>query len=89
MAAAKKGPTVDCADQAAPQKDMLPLDVRDQLSMLVTELRGVSKTLLMKAANTDDDDVCASVSTWVNRIAGDLAAMECRRYPAAPAEASR
>lgn len=87
MAAAKTAAKLPGAALAAQPKDMLPLTARDQLSMLVTELRGVSKTLLMKAADTDDDDVCASVSTWVDRIASDLAAMECRSYPAtAPAQ---
>lgn len=66
----------------------LPDEARDQLGMLVTEVHGVAKVLRADYNIVgDDEDLYSAVSMWVDRIADDLAAMECRQYPAESAEA--
>jgi hypothetical protein len=73
--------------QPDPPKDAtLPDAARDQLGMLVTEVHGVAKVLRADYNIVGDDDVYSAVSMWVDRIAADLGAMECRRYAAASTE---
>jgi hypothetical protein len=55
--------------------------------MLVIEVHGVAKVLRADYNIVGDDDVYSAVSMWVDRIAHDLGAMECRRYPIPDAEA--
>jgi hypothetical protein len=68
-----------------PTATALPDEARNQLGTLVTEVRGVAKVLRAdyNIVGDDDEDLYSAVSMWVDRIAGDLATMECRRYPAA------
>jgi hypothetical protein len=77
------------APRGTPPQSDLPKDApltdaaRDQLGMLVTEVRGVAKVLRADYNIVgDDEDLYSAVSMWVDRIAHDLGAMECRRYPA-------
>ena len=70
-----------------PTAAALPDAARDQLGMLVTEVHGVAKVLRADYNIVGDDDVYSAVSMWVDRIAHDLGAMECRTYPAEPTEA--
>ena len=64
-----------------PKAAALPDAARAQLGTLVTEVRGVAKVLRAdyNIVGDDDEDLYSAVSMWVDRIAEDLGAMECRR----------
>jgi hypothetical protein len=68
------------------EDDMLPREAREHLCDLVTELAGVAKTLRAEINTVGDEDMYVAVAMWVDRIAQDLGAMECRQYPRAAAE---
>jgi hypothetical protein len=63
----------------------LPDEARRKLGTLVTEVRGASKLLFLDEVTTNGDTGSA-IGLWLERIADDLGAMECRRYPAESTE---
>ena len=89
MAGAKPAARVTDAELAVITKDMLPTAARQQLCTLVIELSGIAKTLRAEIDTVGDEDMYKAVAMWVDRIADDLGNMECRRYPAVPAEPAR
>ena len=71
----------------AAAKTMLPDEARNHLGELVTELNGIATVLRTDITVVDPNNVYSAVAAWVDRIAADLGAMECREYPIISAEA--
>jgi hypothetical protein len=65
----------------------LPDEARHKLEHLAIEVQGVARVLRAEVVIAEDEDMYFAVSIWLDRIAADLGAMECRRYPAEPTEA--
>lgn len=56
----------------------LPDAARAHLGTLVTELGGLGRALRLMPVEGEDYDQLAALSLWVDRIAHDLATLECQ-----------
>jgi hypothetical protein len=82
-------PGLDVVAEATTRR-MLPTAARERLGEIVTELSGVAKALRAEIIIAgDDEDYHDALSKWVDRIADELARMECREYRDDPSETTR